>query len=234
MAREGIRSYEEIYNCQMVDMFNLTEVKVPCVHVKKGYVRFNMNALNLLGKTPFIEILVNPDEQYMLAVPCHQYDVFAVDWCRREKASGRMIPKDVRSKNLAPKLYRLMDWDEELTYRVQCFRQEFENGKCLLYFDLPNYVPMITEVVESKTGRMIKRSRPLYTTTQQSEFGPPLREMMEKLNRDYVGYYVADTNNESNTDQIRMFERGHQGEGQSVNGKQGQENRSDETNSELQ
>ena len=206
MAREGIRDYNEIYNCQMVDMFNLADVKVPCVHVKNGYVRFNMNALNLLGKPPFIELLVNTDELYMLAVPCNKYDVYAIDWCREEKTTGRLVPKDVRSKKLAPKLYRLMGWEEKYTYKVQCFRQEFENGKCLLYFDLPSFVPMVSEYVESKTGKMIKRSRPLYTTSQENSFGPPLKEVMDKLNRDYVGYYVTDPNDDTGIEQIGMFE----------------------------
>ncbi len=38
---------------------------------------------------------------------------------------------------------------------------------------------------------------------------------MDKLNRDYVGYYVADTNGDTNPGQIGMFERGHQEEEQS-------------------
>lgn len=32
MAREGIRSYEEIMNCQLLDVYNLTDRKVDLVN----------------------------------------------------------------------------------------------------------------------------------------------------------------------------------------------------------
>ena len=82
MGREGIESYEKIFECQILDKYNLTDRKVPAVTVKGGYLRFNLNAIHLLNDTPFVELLINPDEKYMLVVPCGEFDVSAVDWCK--------------------------------------------------------------------------------------------------------------------------------------------------------
>lgn len=205
MAREGIGSYEEIFNCQVLDKYNLTDTKVPSVTVKGGHIRFNMNAIRLLGETPFIEILVNPEEKYMLVVPCGQYDVFSVDWCKIAKKTGKTEPKEMRSKFLSPKLYKLMGWDETHSYKVQCFYQSFGKGKSLLYFDLTEAVTMVKETVQTADGKQRTRSKPYYLTNWQDSFGPPLQEIVEKVNRDFTGYYVANPNKEGEQDQLALF-----------------------------
>ena len=213
MAREGISSYDEIKKCQVLDKYNLTDTKVPSVLVKGGYIRFNMNAIRLLNETPFIEILINPDEKYMLVVPCGQYDVFAIDWCKTVKKTGKIAPKEMRSKFLSPKLYTLMGWDTDLSYKVQCFFQAFGKGKELLYFDLTDYVTMVTTTVQTADGKERKRSRPYYLTDWQDSFGPPLKDIAEKVNRDFTGFYVANPNKENENDQLALFEHHSETEG---------------------
>ncbi len=206
MAREGIERFEDIFKCQILDKYNLSDTKVPSILVKGGYIRFNMNAIHLLQDTPFVEILVNPDEKYMLVVPCGQYDIFALDWCRTVKKTGKITPKEMRSKYLSPKLYKLMEWNPEHSYKVQCFYQSFGNGKCLLFFDLTEYVTMVSTTVETMTGKTQKRSKPFYLADWQDSFGPPLRVIMDKVGQDFSGYYVPNPNEGGKLDQMGLFE----------------------------
>ena len=207
MAKEGIERFEDILNCQVLDKYNLTDTKVPSVLVKGGYIRFNMNALHLLSDTPFVEILINPDEKYMLVVPCGQYDVFAIDWCKKVKKTGKTEPKEMRSKYLSPKLYSLMGWNPDNSYRVQCFYQSFENGKSLLFFDLTEYVTMVATTIETDDGKIKKRTKPYYLADWQDSFGPPLHEIVSKIGQDFMGFYVEDPNKESESEQLGLFER---------------------------
>lgn len=206
MAREGIEKFEDILNCQVLDKYNLTDTKVPAVVVKGGYIRFNMNAIHLLQDTPFVEILINPDEKYMLVVPCGQYDVFAVDWCKTVKKTGKIASKEMRSKFLSPKLYTLMGWDPEHSYKVQCFYQTFDKDKCLLFFDLTEYVTLVSTTVETLDGKKKKRSKPYYLADWQDSFGPPLQEIVNKVGQDFMGFYVPDPNKDSNIEQLVLFE----------------------------
>ena len=163
MGREGIESYEKIFECQILDKYNLTDRKVPAVTVKGGYLRFNLNAIHLLNDTPFVELLINPDEKYMLVVPCGEFDVSAVDWCKVSKKTGRTESKDIRSKFFSPKLYNLMGWDANNSYKIQCFYQTFDNGIATintetceaLGLDLETvkeaFKPYCTEIVEVTT-----------------------------------------------------------------------------------
>ena len=209
MPREGIEKYEDIFNCQVLDKYNLTDTKVPAVTVKGGYVRFNMNAIHLLHDTPFVEILFNPDEKYMLVVPCDKYDVFAIDWCKTVKKTGKIAPKKMRSKYLSPKLYTLMGWDTEHSYKVQCFYQSFDNDKCLLYFDLTEYVTLVSTTERLMDGKTRKRTKPYYLADWQDSFGPPLHEVMSKVNRDFSGFYIANPNSgDDENQQLAMFETG--------------------------
>ena len=57
MPREGIESYEEIKQCQLLDKYNLTDRKVSAITIKGGHIRFNMSALHLLNDVQ--DVLLN-------------------------------------------------------------------------------------------------------------------------------------------------------------------------------
>ena len=206
MGREGIESYEKIFECQILDKYNLTDRKVPAVTIKGGYLRFNLNAIHLLNDTPFVELLINPDEKYMLVVPCGEYDVSSVDWCKVSKKTGRIESKDIRSKFFSPKLYNLMSWDVNNSYKIQCFYQTFDNGKCLLFFDLTEYVTMVQTEVKMSDGSTRKRTKPYYLADWQDSFGPPLQTIVNKVNQDFMGYYVLENDKEPDTQQLATFD----------------------------
>jgi len=206
MGREGIESYEKIFECQILDKYNLTDRKVPAVTIKGGYLRFNLNAIHLLNDTPFVEILINPDEKYLLVVPCGEFDVSSVDWCKLSKKTGRMESKDIRSKFFSPKLYNLMGWDTDHSYKIQCFYQTFDNGKSLLFFDLTEYVTMVRTDVKMQDGSTRIRTKPYYLADWQDSFGPPLKEMVDKINQDFMAYYVVENDEATESQQLAMFE----------------------------
>lgn len=205
MGREGIESYEQLYDCQILDKYNLTDRKVPCITIKGGHIRFNMNAIQMLEGITYVEILINPDEKYMLVVPCEKNDIYAIDWCRISKKTGRTEPKDIRSKFLSPKLFNLMEWDARYSYKVQCFYQGFDNGKCLLFFDLTEYVTMVPETQKLRNGKTRKWPQPYYLADWQNSFGPPLHKVVEKVSQDFMGYYAMD---EKDSEQAEKFEHG--------------------------
>jgi len=204
MGRDGIKDYQQIEDCQIVDKYNLTDRKVSAVTVKGGQVRFNMNAIHLLCDCKYVQILVNREEKYMLVLPCEQNDIFAIDWCRICKKTGRVEPKDITSKYLSPKLYKLLDWSPEYAYKVQCFFQDFGDGKVLLFFDLTEYVTLVPSEQISADGKVIKRTKPYYLSNWADSFGPPLHEIKEKVSHDYSGYYIM---GEEEQQTMRTFTR---------------------------
>lgn len=204
MGRDGIKDYEQIKDCQIVDKYNLTDRKVAGVTVKGRQVRFNMNAVHLLGDCEYIQILVNREEKYMLALPCEKSDIFAIDWCKVNKKTGRMEPKDITSQFLSPKLYKLLNWDLDYSYKVQCFFQDFGDGRILLFFDLTEYVTLVQTEHTTADGKVRKRSKPYYMSNWADSFGPPLKKIEAKVNHDYSGYYIM---GEEENQTLMTFER---------------------------
>lgn len=190
MPREGIDSYDEIKQCQLLDKYNLTDRKVSAITIKGGHIRFNISALHLLNDVQYVEMLVNPQEKYLLIIPCQKSDVFAIDWCKIDSKTGKIESKDIPAKFLSPKLYRLMDWDWNYQYKVQCFFQDFGQDKVLLFFDLMEYVTLVPTSVTLSNGKTIIRNKPYYLANWEDSFGPPLPQIMEKVSRNFMDYYV--------------------------------------------
>jgi len=207
MPREGIEKFEDIYKCEILDKFNLTELKVTSVFIKPEYVRFNMAAIRLLDETPYVEIFFNKEEQYMLVVPCGRYDVHAIDWCKINKKTGKTEPRELRNKGLSPKLYRMMGWDKNLSYKVQCYYQDFGGGKCLLYFDLRVSTPMITTDVVASTGTTRRRTIPVQLVADQEFFGPKYQDLLSRVNQEFAGVYLTETDNDDGDQQMVLFGR---------------------------
>lgn len=207
MSREGILRYDDIFSCQILDKYNLTDRKVPALTVKGRQIRFNLNAIHMLGDVPYVQILVNPDEKYILVLPCqHELDVHSVDWCKVSKKTGRVESKDITSKFMSPKLYNLMGWDRENSYKIQCIYQDFGDGKVLLYFDLTEYVTMVTSEQECANGTVRKRTQPYYLANWKDSFGPPLTKVIAAVTKDYSGYYAFDAE-ESESETVTRFVR---------------------------
>jgi len=191
MSREGILNYEEIMDCQILDKYNLTDRKVPALTVKGRQIRFNLNAIHMLGDVPYVQILINREQKYLLVKPCRDaLDVYAVDWCKVSKKTGKVESKDITSKFLSPKLYDLMGWDRENSYRLQCIFQDFGEGRTLLFFDLEEYVTMVTSEQKCENGTVRRRSQPYYLANWKDSFGPPLSKIMSQVTMDYSGYYA--------------------------------------------
>lgn len=190
MSRDGVLDYDEIFNCQILDKYNLTDRKVPALTIKGRQIRFNLNAIHMLGDVPYVQILVNPDEKYLLVLPCHnELEVHAIDWCKISKKTGKTESKDITSKFLSPKLYNLMNWEREHSYKLQCIFQDFGEGKTLLYFDLTEYVTMVSSEQQCANGKIRKRSQPYYLANWKDSFGPPLSKVVAQVSKDYSGYY---------------------------------------------
>ncbi len=196
MGREGISDYSEIMKCQVLDKYNLTDRKVPAITIKRNKIRFNMNAINLLGGCQYVQILINREEKYMLVVPCNEEAVFPVDWCKKVAKTGKIQPRDITSKFLSPKLYKLMGWGEENSYKVQCFYQNFGAGQVLLFFDLTEYVTLVSQEVKASNGTVRKMAKPYYLESWVDSFGPPLQKIVDKVSQDFRGYYIIDGNTE--------------------------------------
>ena len=109
----------------------------------------------------------------------------------------KVEPKDISGKYLSPKLYKLMGWDQEYSYKVQCFFQDFGNGKTLLFFDLTEYVTLVPTEQETADGKIRKRAKPYYLSNWVDSFGPPLHKITEKVTKDYSGYYATDKTEET-------------------------------------
>jgi hypothetical protein len=145
----------------------------------------------MLDDAPYVKILVNPDEKYLLVLPCEsEYDINAIDWCKVNRKSGKTESKDITSKFLSPKLYDLMGWEREYSYRIQCFFQNFGPGRTLLFFDLNEYVTLVPTEQTCSDGKVRKRAKPYYLANWKDSFGPPLSKIMKQATMDYRGYYA--------------------------------------------
>ena len=102
----------------------------------------------------------------------------------------------MRSKFLSPKVYKMMSWNTDYSYKVQCYHQTFDNGKSLLFFDLMGFVTLVTSTHESSNGKQRKRTKSLYLASWQDSFGPPANVLMAKVNQEFMGYYIINPNKE--------------------------------------
>jgi len=190
MSREGIESFDKIMNCQLLDRYNLTDRKIPAITVKGREIRFNLNAIHLLSDCMYVQILVNREEKYMIILPCEKNDVSAVDWCKISRKTGKVESKDITSKFLSPKLYALMEWNKESSYKIECFFQDFGEGRTLLFFDLTEYVELVRTQQTTADGKVRKITKPYYLADWQESFGPPMRKVIAQTTKDYSGYYI--------------------------------------------
>ena len=99
-----------------------------------------------------------------------------------------------------------MGWDTNNAYKIQCFYQTFDNGKCLLFFDLTEYVTMVQTDVKLADGTTRKRTKPYYLADWQDSFGPPLQTILNKVNQDFMGYYVVESAEGADVQQVALFE----------------------------
>lgn len=66
---------------------------------------------------------------------------------------------------------------------------------------------MVSTTIQTAEGKKQKRSKLYYLADWQDSFGPPLQEIVDKVSHDFMGFYVPDPNQESDVDQLGLFER---------------------------
>lgn len=126
----------------------------------------------------------------MIILPCEKNDVSAVDWCKISRKTGRVESKDITSKFLSPKLYALMEWNKESSYKIECFFQDFGEGRTFLFFYLTEYVELVRTQQTTADGKVRKITKPYYLADWQESFGPPMRKVIAQTTKDYSGYYI--------------------------------------------
>ena len=65
---------------------------------------------------------------------------------------------------------------------------------------------MVQTDVKMSNGRTRKSTKPYYLAEWQESFGPPLQTIVNKVNQDFMGYYVAENNEETDTKQLAVFD----------------------------
>ena len=55
-------------------------------------------------------------------------------------------------------------------------------------------------------GTTKKRTKPYYLADWQDSFGPPLQTIVNKVNQDFMAYYVVESADEPDTQQLALFE----------------------------
>ena len=83
-----------------------------------------------------------------------------------------------------------MEWNKESSYKIECFFQDFGEGRTLLFFDLTEYVELVRTEQTTADGKVRKTTQPYYLANWQDSFGPPMRKVIAQTTKDYSGYYI--------------------------------------------
>lgn len=123
-------NYFSFDNYEVVTVTSNTTLKEPSITLGKGQFYFNAMSIKALDNVSHVQILMDSANKKLAIRKCDRFEKNSVAWCT-QKFSSKKLNSPVFNK----KLFELMNWSEQCTYR--CFGKLVQTEKEeLLIFDL--------------------------------------------------------------------------------------------------
>ena len=143
----------------------------PTVTIKRREITFGMACIKLMGNFLHVLPMVSRGRKRLAVIPLAEEEASSIQWAR---VSGeRCVNRTATAEGFLGDIFSLMDWNPEYKYKVVGHIANSPRG-IILVFDLEEalvYPGSITESIDRKTGRTVKRPDIIYPWNGKAEIG---------------------------------------------------------------
>lgn len=195
--------YINLDDFEMPPATQFSMLKKPAVSIKFNQFTFNMACVRLFSDIRYVQTIIHREKKYMVVVPCANEEFTSVQWSRL-KNEETIVNKSITSVDFLDKIYKLMNWDQNIRYKV-LGRVVNSNRGLVILFDLTEAI-MFTEPEEytdKETGETKKRQPKFYPDKYKNCIGMSYSDYLEAHQRNlFVDFdeiqQEQNTNNEVN------------------------------------
>ena len=113
-----------------------SKLNCPAITVQYGKIRFNLKAIEKLGKCRHILILINTDKKRIIVKPCDEDDKDSLQWSRVDK-HDKLVVRTITARPFCAILFKDMNWHLECTFKILGTLLTCK-GEKMFVFDLMN------------------------------------------------------------------------------------------------
>ena len=94
-----------------------SKLNCPAITVQYGKIRFNLKAIEKLGKCRHILILINTDKKRIIVKPCDEDDKDSLQWSRVDK-HDKLVVRTITARPFCAILFKDMNWHLDCTFKI--------------------------------------------------------------------------------------------------------------------
>jgi len=200
----GVRSLEELYDCELVRSEFLSPTFQAKVTVQYSHLTFNAAAVRLFPDTQHIQVLMDRKGRRMIVVPCSEHAPGRLKWAIFKK--GKNHSRGCLAKITCAKIYAMMDWIPDNRYKIMAVYQEIQDIR-LIVFNLVECEMLVTEVVEKGDGTKKKKIKVLRPQDWLESFGNIYRNHADAYQVDLNAHYLLPDNLTGEDKEVLLAEK---------------------------
>ena len=201
IEERGLKSIEELNNCQVVRSEFLSPVFRPKVTLNCDHLVFSASCIRLFTDIQYVQLLIDPSKKRLVILPCRPNTKDALKWCNLKE--GKSIPRASICKIFGEKLFEMMSWILDNRYKVQAIYQELE-GQKLLVFNLDECEMVVPEMVTLDDGNTIKKRKRYFPQEWRESFGLTFEQHKDSSKVNINAHYLL-SNTKEGTDSDFTF-----------------------------
>ena len=198
---KGLKSIEELNNCQVVRSEFLSSAFRPKITLNRERLVFSSSCVKLFPDTQYVQLLVEMEKRRLILLPCSANTKDAHKWCTIKE--DKTIPRWSVCKIFVEKMFEMMSWIPDNRYKVQALYQELE-GQKLLVFNLDECEMVVPEMITLDDGNTVRKRKRYLPQEWRESFGMTYQQHQDSSKVNINSHYLL-SNTKDGTDSDFMF-----------------------------
>jgi hypothetical protein len=192
----GLLSLEELDNFQYVRSEFTTPFFKPKMTIEYKDMRFSASCVRLFPDTEYIQLLADDSKNRLLAWPCNEHSKDSIKWSLMK--SGVPTSRNIRTRVLCAKLFKMMSWNIHHRYKVMAVYQEIKDLR-LIVFNLEECEMYVIDDSPSPDGIIRLKRKVIYPVDWENSFGTPYAEHKATYDIDIDSYHILSNSKDGDT-----------------------------------
>jgi hypothetical protein len=156
-----------------------SKANCPAVTLKGGKIMFNIKAIRKLDGCRYIQMLMNPKENQMIARPCKEDEKDYLQWSKINK-HGKLETRPITGRAFCDLVFKQMEWESDGTYKILGTLEIDKRNKKIFIFELNNAEQYVRLAMPTEDNPNRYQRVPLAPAHYQGRYGDLYEERKEK------------------------------------------------------